>query len=947
MSKLHHQLVRGMLAAFSFGLIASSLHAGDITGRVSDPNTGKYIVAASVTISETGRSTSTDREGRFTLSGIPEGNATLEVDSIGYDGKSQMVSVPATGAIQVNVSMGSDVIQLGALTVEGIREGRSKALQQKRTAVNFKDIISADSVGNLPDRNVAEALSRVAGIALSMSGGEGRFVSIRGIEPNLNNVTFNGTTIAPPGVDGRTGRATGLDIIAASQISQIEVIKSVTPDMDGNALGGTINIKTVSAYDRENRFIYGGVSGGSNDGRNEDQAYDIDFTFGNTFGKDRTVGLALAASYSNRPYQNDNVQGDWAKDDTTGYYYPTKFEYHPEVGNRKRLGLNLNLEIRPDDDSQYYLRGIYNKYKKNYVRDEILTQMRRDPVFVSPTVVTVNRERYEIRQFKKDSTQTLVNLTPGMSKKIGDFKVDAEVTYSYSKELQNPNNSVEFRTGNVNVPQLATMDFSQFNIQFFDNGSMTAASTDYPLRRFKLEDSLVKETTVTPQVDVTREFHNMFNGRSGFFKVGAKFYHRHRLVDDNSSRPSDRSFSLDDLGARGPALSFFGGKYTAPITVNFDAAFNYLASNPNDFNIDEAESASNSAEDDFDITEKITAVYAMLSVDVSSQLTAMVGLRYEGTDATIDAKQARTVDGNFVGIFPQQGSTKYDTLMPNFQLRYEASKQSIVRFAYNRTLGRPAYQDAAPISTLEIDRLSGPLDPAFPFVGEYEVGNPKLEPFISDNLDLGIEYYLKSGGILSAGYFYKNIKNPIYRFGETLKNQSINGFGIETLDLSETRNADTGKISGLELSAQIPFSSFLDAGMLDGFGVDFNATFIGSSVTVPGRSADTLPFFQQPDRIYNGSIYYQKGRITARAAYNYQTESLTELRGDTQSDYYHSDRYFIDLQGSFKVTENLSAFANWKNITNQQDETYTGQNSRMRQSYDYGSDVRAGVRYNF
>jgi len=337
----------------------------------------------------------------------------------------------------------------------------------------------------------------------------------------------------------------------------------------------------------------------------------------------------------------------------------------------------------------------------------------------------------------------------------------------------------------------------------------------------------------------------------------------------------------------------------------------------------------------------------MLSVDVSSQLTAMVGLRYEGTDATIDAKQARTVDGNFVGIFPQQGSTKYDTLMPNFQLRYEASKQSIVRFAYNRTLGRPAYQDAAPISTLEIDRLSGPLDPAFPFVGEYEVGNPKLEPFISDNLDLGIEYYLKSGGILSAGYFYKNIKNPIYRFGETLKNQSINGFGIETLDLSETRNADTGKISGLELSAQIPFSSFLDAGMLDGFGVDFNATFIGSSVTVPGRSADTLPFFQQPDRIYNGSIYYQKGRITARAAYNYQTESLTELRGDTQSDYYHSDRYFIDLQGSFKVTENLSAFANWKNITNQQDETYTGQNSRMRQSYDYGSDVRAGVRYNF
>ncbi|MBE7538331.1 MAG: carboxypeptidase-like regulatory domain-containing protein [Opitutaceae bacterium] len=154
--------VRGSLAMIVLVLTAANLRAGDITGRVSDPKTGNYVVGASILDVGTNRETISDREGRYSLRGLPAGPTTLLIDSIGYDTKSEKVLVPESGSIELNVLLGSEVVQLGTFTVEGARMGRAKALQQKRTALKFKDIISADAVGNLPDRNVAEALSRVA-----------------------------------------------------------------------------------------------------------------------------------------------------------------------------------------------------------------------------------------------------------------------------------------------------------------------------------------------------------------------------------------------------------------------------------------------------------------------------------------------------------------------------------------------------------------------------------------------------------------------------------------------------------------------------------------------------------------------------------------------------------------------------------------------------------------
>lgn len=207
--------------------------------------------------------------------------------------------MPPSGDATATLTLGTEVTKLSAFNVEGYREGRSKALQQKRTNDNIMDVVSADSIGNLPDRNVAEAVARVPGVNMSLEQGEGRYVSIRGVEPNLNQVMLDGAARAVP-----------LDALGTGQISQIEVIKSATPDMDVNALGGTLNLKTASPFDRNSRLLAGSLSGN----RNETTAKtDVEarVSFSDTFGPDRKWGVAAGARYEKRHYSNEWLQSGW------------------------------------------------------------------------------------------------------------------------------------------------------------------------------------------------------------------------------------------------------------------------------------------------------------------------------------------------------------------------------------------------------------------------------------------------------------------------------------------------------------------------------------------------------------------------------------------------------------------------------------------------------------
>ncbi|MBT5813542.1 MAG: TonB-dependent receptor plug domain-containing protein, partial [Opitutales bacterium] len=603
----------GKIALPAVLLIAGSinLHAGDIAGRVRDDTNGGYMPGVEIRIEGQDKKTVTDAEGRYRITNLPAGQYTVRAHSLAYDTGIQSVSVPATGDATAEFMLRSSVYELESFKVEGYREGRQLALQQKRAASNIRDVISADSVGSLPDRNVAEALARVPGVNLDVDAGEGRFVSIRGIEPSYNNVTLDGATLAAPSVGGRSGRSMPLDVVGSGQISQIEVIKSVTPDMDGNALGGTINIKSASAFSRPESFVMGKFELGENSVA-KSTIVDTDITWGDTFN-DGTVGIALSANYSNRPFVSHEVQGSWNDDD--GRLFLEDYEIQPAEGERTRMGVNYNIEFRPDDDTEMYIRGIYNKFEEEERQQEFIIQGRRDPIFVSDDLIEVTRMRFEQRDFQREIKQTLLNVTAGMKKRTDNLTVSGDITYSFSEEDVPVIKSAQFRTGNEQDPFNEGNPFqfrtSNFYPQYNDQGFPTNQLDQFELRRFREGDSLVQENTWSPRIDFEWDLDSVFGGHPGTFKTGIKLTSRDRFVDDNSLRTvgGDDDFTILDIAPPGAGFSIFDGRYMYPSSLNADTALTYLNSNRGDFEVDAEASADNSREDDYDVQEDILAVY--------------------------------------------------------------------------------------------------------------------------------------------------------------------------------------------------------------------------------------------------------------------------------------------------------------------------------------------------
>lgn len=926
------------------------LRAGEISGRVSDATNGGFLAGARVTLVESGRSTTTDREGRFHFSDVSPGTVSVRANYIGYEPKVQQVSVPETGAATVTFSMGEGVVTLSEMVVEGYREGRSRALQQKRTADVVMDIISADSVGNLPDRNVAEAVARVPGISLDVLAGEGegRFVSVRGIEPNFNNVTLNGATMAAPTAGGREGRAMPLDIVSSSQIAQIEVIKSVTPDMDGNALGGTINIKTVSGFDRPERFMYGSLEIGKNSVADDNQ-YKGEFTYGNTFN-DGKLGVAVSLNYSERPYVSHDIQADWDQDGQ-GRWYMSQLELQPASGKKIRKGIDFNFELRPSDGVEWYLRGIFNQFDQQQREEEFIMEARRDPVFISPTIITFDRMRYEQRDFRRKIDQTLTTLTAGGKYRVGDITYEGDITYTTAKEDVPFIESVQFRTGNVNMPagRPFGIDMGSFLPAFNDQGTTSGNPEIFPLRRYRVEDSLAEEKTWAPRFDVRKDFTDLFGGRSGYFKAGVKYTKRDRFVDDNSQRPVNEDLTMADIAPPGPGFSFMDHRYMYPSSLDARKAIAYYNANRDLFEIDAAESAANSSEDDYDITEKILGIYGMASVNLDEKLTLLGGLRYERTDATLAGPEVQEVDGDFAGIVINRSNFDYNNILPNLQLVWRVSDNSVMRFALTGTIGRPQYEKAAPKAVLEVEQNEDPDDPGVILrSGFLEIGNPALEPYEALNFDISYEYYLQSGGLLSAAIFRKEIDNPIYQFVSIDRNVTYNDFFFDELETRKELNADSATVTGLELNMQLPFTTFFRSGFLAGFGIDANATFIDSKTDVFERPDEKLPFFRQPDRIFNAGLYFQNFGFSARIAYNYQSESLRSLDDNLDTDQWDEPREFTDIQASYKINENFSVYLNWQNVFKARaDRTYGHNTDRVRRSEYYGSYLRGGVRFQF
>lgn len=367
----------------------------------------------------------------------------------------------------------------------------------------------------------------------------------------------------------------------------------------------------------------------------------------------------------------------------------------------------------------------------------------------------------------------------------------------------------------------------------------------------------------------------------------------------------------------------------------------------------------------------------MFSINPTPKLTVLGGVRWERTKDSIDAYEIRpTPDGQLtpeglpVDKYRIYGSTTYDNVLPNIQLSYNPYKRLVMKAAFTMTIGRPAYEHARPVSyftynkmnNVDIDDLTDPdaYYAGYVYTGNLQIGNPELKPWESRNFDLSIEYYTKYSGILSAAFFNKDIQNPIFKYVHEERRVEHAGIKLYTLESTSFINADSGRISGLELGMYQPFR-FLPS-PYDGFGIDVNATFVDSSISMPHRTGESFSFYRQPDKICNISLFYEKYNFMAKVAWHYEGQQLWEVGENTAKltdnkphapiidleDRYRKPYQQFDLQIRYRFTKFLSASFSIRNLTDEREEQVYGKNTNfLRASQQIGRTYNLAVTCNF
>jgi len=921
-------------------LLAASLWSttafaqSSVRGRVSDTNTGRPLAAAQVRIVELSQRTNTDSAGIFTFNNVPAGSYTLSVRSVGYGPMSSTIVVPATGTLEQNVALsGFGVTE--EVQVVGFRASQLSSVQAKNASDLIKDSIDSNDVGKLPDMNVAEALRRVPGVSITIDQGEGRYVAVRGIDPGLNNVTIDGQTIGAPEADDRR---IALDTIPSGVLSRMEVIKTVTPDLDGNSIGGTVNLVTPSAYDDEDGYLFNAAAEVGYYELNGKSPYSLEAGWGQLFGEDDQFGVLLGASYSFREYASENVQTDiWEEEGD--YFIPGELVLRDYSLERERIGIVANFEWRPSDNAKYYLRNLFNRFEDLEDRIETIYDYRNGDLEDQTTTSGLFTEGEGERAFKRRlEKQSISQSTLGAEWIWGDNTLGVSGTLGKTEQDTPFDNEWSFEVSDV-LPM--TYDISDRFPRVNAPGDFVDPAF-WEFNQLDRNSQLVEEDLSIWQADLRREMD--FGGNTGYLKGGFKFTGREKTSD--LTGPSFSGYEDDLLLSdffRPGSASFYNsvrrGFYDFGPVIDYDRITGFFNSNQSGFELDENDTNENEFAEDYRVDEDVTAAYLMAGTDIG-EWTLTGGVRMEETESDYSAFRVDFEDGDFVQATPVSGSQSYTDWMPGFLVRYQATEELVLRGAWTNTIGRPAYTQLVPFRLFDFEPNDDDL-----LEGEVEEGNPELDRLESSNLDFSIEHYFVSGGLLAAGVFYKQIDNPIFQRSETFENIDFEGRTFAELTRTRPENAEDGDIFGIELNYQQQFVELPSP--WNSFGVSVNYTYTDSEASVFDRD-DKLPFFLQSDHVANLAFFYERAGFEARLAYNYRSEYLDEVGGDFNEDLYLDSRGQLDFKASYALNDNFDVYLTLINLTDEPLRYISGRNTgRLAENEIYSWNGMLGLRMQY
>ncbi len=885
LSKRMHLLLLFMLASLA-------LTAGTIRGKIKDAASGEALVGATVSLESLHLATSVNLDGSYTFKNLDPGAYELSVHMIGYGAVRKSALIKGAEVIILNFELSPLNRQLNTIVVNGGSDnGRSEsgALRIEKKADVVENILSAKTIQLLPDVTIANALQRMSGITIERnSSGQGRYATIRGMQQRYNNTLINGIKIPSP--DDKY-RFVPLDLFPSDMVDRIEVQKTLTPAMEGDAIGGSVNLVMKNAPDHLlatanlaagyntlfstrpfNQFDHTASSHSPAEVHGNDYAATqadfpatnlhfspkanpvnraMGFTLGDRFAGGK-LGIILSSSYqdffqgSNSLFLSPNAQPTPGNVPSFNDIYLRN--YSTET---KRFGLQNKIDYVFNSRNRISLFSLYvnqNDFQSRNSIDSTLAIQRTGPG--SGNVSITNRSRWQQQNIYNTTLQGDHSLSPS-------WNLNWSAVYSLAKNK---------------VPDMAeyTVDHAILTDPQTGNKTVTTPTVQGMTRSWQHNS----DKDLAGYLNM--KYHGLLAGLPAELSFGGLYRHKQR---DNYYN----AYSLSPTLVNGAPQTFTTLNAAQYFFHTSDGQGSYTAVTPNNYTA----------------YEDVTAAYVQGSFMILPKVQLLGGLRAENTMQ------------NYMTVMPltfsqRSGTISYTDLLPSAHLKYTLADNQNMRLSYFSSISRPGFYEITP----------------YQIPGEYfdEIGNPHLKHTHADNFDFRYEFFPGLTDEFLLGAFYKNIKNPIEYF--VVRN------GGPSAQYIQPGNTPLATNFGLEAV----LTKFIGK-----FGVSANYTFTRSNVTTNKLSYDqtangpstsvvkqSRPLQGQAEHIGNVSLLYKDHSIglDIQIAYVYTGERISQVSPYINLDYWQKAIGQLDFSMEQRLFKKLSVYAKVNNLTNAANTVY-------------------------
>ena len=831
------------------------------------------------------------------------------------------------------------------IVVTGNLEVVAPPTQTKEDSIGVVDTLTADQIDRTPDFTLAEAATRIPGVFGTSFQGQPRFLSLRGLDARYNSVSIDGKKIFN---SSENNRGSQLDIVPASLISEVAVIKATTPDIDENSIGGHISVRTLRAFDGGTQpYLKGRVQYGvfeRDEGANgDDFSGRLDIVGKTTFGDGNfgiVAGLDLQQRASNEDFFNLN-DGLQLFDDGSGnlLQIPQRgtARFERIYTTNKRASAFGKFEARDRDRLYSFVAlnyfGVQDEQQQD--RKRYFIDTRPDRVIDAEDGFAIGGRGTEAFQFV-DSVRDIDTflLSSGLDYRVGDGEDVIKLRASWADVSLDEDFFISTRferTAEYRRPRSLDIrgDYPIFTIdpavltgaEFFEGGDSTYE-----------EDVDLRDHVYTIRAEYES---NAYVGAEGFgFRVGGSF---RRLDRDLDTSVQERTIDVPYTFA-GNRPDLADVDFPDPgIGIDRDRYFELLNANSSTVR-DEVLNLGG----DYILREHALAGFAM-AIFNGPNYQLVGGVRVVNTDFSVE-----NYTFTDVVVSPNDFDNSYANVLPSAHVAFMPAPDWKLRASFTQTIGRPDFEAFAFGTRIYNDGYSRTVI----------TGNPDLEPRLSTNLDASVEYYFGRGdGLFAIGLFYKDIENEQFEqtFSEPNPADPLGEGQFRTTTFSDN---GTSQLFGVEVSAYMEDFGFIHP-VLEGLSLSANYTYIDAELNAvlndgTERTIDGLR--NQPDQLFNAVAAYQTGPLGFSVAYNWQGKAFSgvfdtnpaDIDNPGLNDIFFDSRGRLDASVWFDVTDRLQINVAAQNITDEDQLARTGlERDLLRQAVYSEASYWFGLKFKY